>query len=301
MRVTQTHTYHFKLGIREESAMAGPPLSRFAGCAVKVALAAAMLTLAVSAQASPQSQRLIGEGRALLTKGNVDGALAKFDAAAKADPNDADALYFQGAALTRLMRHGQALTRLQAAQQKDLKKAGMDFEVGWALLGTDRFGDAIRRLQAYDRAKPGVGKTSELLGRAHMGLKQYDQAEAYLKEAIRRDGTTFATMGLGVTYELIRQDNDSLTVGYMLHSDLNGENDTHGADLLDNRWFAEYDHRFSDRWVGLRLRRRRGLRVRSPSASVRRGRGGGLHADLERLPRSQQRGGPVWVGLRPGR
>lgn len=284
MRVTQTHTYHFKLGIREESAMAGPTLSRFAGCAVKVALAAAMLTLAVSAQASPQSQRLIGEGRALLTKGNVDGALAKFDAAAKADPNDADALYFQGAALNRLMRHGQALARLQAAQQNGLKKAGMDFEMGWALLGTDRFGDAIRRLQAYDRAKPGVGKTSELLGRAHMGLKQYDQAEAYLKEAIRRDGTTFATMGLGVTYELIRQDNDSLTVGYMLHSDLNGENDTHGADLLDNRWFAEYDHRFSDRWVGLRLRRRRGLRVRSPSASVRRGRGGGLHADLERLP-----------------
>lgn len=243
------------------------------------------------------------------------------------------------------MRHGQALARLQAAQQNGLKKAGMDFEMGWALLGTDRFGDAIRRLQAYDRAKPGVGKTSELLGRAHMGLKQYDQAEAYLKEAIRRDpgltissqfhlamldaarddqagvtrhldrmtgavqamadvrrgpapgqppaapgeekpwhvslmlgggynsnavvggdsglpagaplpgdirrdGTTFATMGLGVTYELIRQDNDSLTVGYMLHSNLNGENDTHGADLLDNRWFAEYDHRFSDRWVG---------------------------------------------------
>jgi Tfp pilus assembly protein PilF len=323
--------------------MAGPTLSRFEGCAVKVALAAVVLTLAVSAQASPQSQRLIGEGTALLAKGNTDGALAKFDAAAKADPNDAGAPYYQGAALNRLARHAEALPKLQAAQGKGLKTPGLDLEMGWALLGTNRFGDAIRRLRAYDAAKPGVGKTSELLGRAHMGLKQYDQAEACLKEAIRRDagltissqfylamlaaarndgagvtghldrmagaieemanvrggppgqpaapdedkpwnitlmlgsgynsnalaggdsglpagaplpggirrdGTTFATMGLGTTYELIREDNDSLTVGYTLQSDLHGENDTHGADLLSNYWFAEYDHRFDDRLVG---------------------------------------------------
>jgi len=323
--------------------MARPTLStRFVGHAVSVLLATVVLTLAVSAQASPQSQRLIGEGTALLTKGNTDGALAKFDAAAKADPNDAGALYFQGAALNRLARHAEALPKLQAAQGKGLKKPGLDLEMGWALLGTNRFADAIRRLRAYDAAKPGVGKTSELLGRAHMGLKQYDQADACLKEAIRRDagltissqfylamvaaarndgagvtghldrmagaivemadvrggppgqpaapdekpwnitlvlgggynsnalaggdsglpagmplpggirrdGTTFATMGLGATYELINQENDALTVGYTLQSDLHGENDTHGADLMSNYWFAEYDHRFTDRLVG---------------------------------------------------
>jgi len=325
--------------------MARPTLStRVVGRAVNVLLAAVVLTLAVSAQASPQSQRLIGEGRALLAKGDTDGALATFDAAANADPNDAGALYFQGAALNRLSRHAEALPKLQAAQGKGAKTPGLDLEMGWALLGTNRFADAIGRLQAYDAAKPGVGKTSELLGRAHMGLKQYDQADACLKEAIRRDagltissqfylamlaaarndgagvtghldrmadalegmadvrggppgqppaepgedkpwhitlmlgggynsnaiaagdsglpggaplpgdirrdGTTFATMGLGATYELINQENDALTVGYTLQSDLHGENDTHGADLMSNYWFAEYDHRFTDRLFG---------------------------------------------------
>ena len=318
--------------------------TRVVGRAVNVLLAAVVLTLAVSAQASPQSQRLIGEGRALLAKGDTDGALATFDAAANADPNDAGALYCQGAALNRLSRHAEALPKLQAAQGKGAKTPGLDLEMGWALLGTNRFADAIGRLQAYDAAKPGVGKTSELLGRAHMGLKQYDQADACLKEAIRRDagltissqfylamlaaarndgagvtghldrmadalegmadvrggppgqppaepgedkpwhitlmlgggynsnaiaagdsglpggaplpgdirrdGTTFATMGLGATYELINQENDALTVGYTLQSDLHGENDTHGADLMSNYWFAEYDHRFTDRLFG---------------------------------------------------
>jgi len=314
-----------------------------------VCLTAALVVSPGAALASPDSQRLVGEGIKQLGQENLKVALQTFNAAAKADPDDAVAIYYHGAVLNRLGRHGEALPQLQAAEKKGLKKPGLDFEIGWALLRANHFSEAVKRLKAYEKAKPGSGMACELLGQAYTSLGYLDDAEAMFKQAlkrnpqlepnvrtelaiverlrgnkagesrelrrllheypnspvsqalsmtlereqagaptdaapdkpwrlnfilgtgynsnvlsvgnsglpggaplpgdIRRDGSTFATMGFGASYELVRTEEDALTVGYTLQSDLHGENDTHTGNLMSNYWFAEYDRRLDDNTV----------------------------------------------------
>lgn len=53
------------------------------------------------ATASPESHQLIVQGAADLKGEKYDEALKKFEAASKTDPKDAEAVFFQGAALNR--------------------------------------------------------------------------------------------------------------------------------------------------------------------------------------------------------
>lgn len=153
-----------------------------------VCVVSAAFVLATSlAIASPESRRLIEEGATSLSAAKYDEALKRFEAAAAADPNDAEALFFQGVALNRLGRAPDALARIRQARAQGAKHGDLAFESGWALLGVRRWQDAVTQLEAYERARPGRGKTSEFLGRAYLGLKQYDKAEAQFREAMRRD------------------------------------------------------------------------------------------------------------------
>jgi tetratricopeptide (TPR) repeat protein len=154
-------------------------------CAVGVA--ACVLGLRAIAAASPQSHQLVLTGHADLNAGKYQEALKKFDAAIKADPNDAEAVYFSGAALNRLGRFDAALSRLQGAFAMGYRQPGLAFDSGWALLRLGHWAEAIAQLEYFERNIGGRGKTSEFLGQAYLGLRQYDQAEAKLKEAIQRD------------------------------------------------------------------------------------------------------------------
>jgi tetratricopeptide (TPR) repeat protein len=154
-------------------------------CAVGVA--ACVLGLRAIAAASPQSHQLVLMGHADLNAGNYQEALKKFDAAIKADPSDAEAVYFSGAALNRAGKFEDALSRLQGAFAMGYRQPGLAFDSGWALLRLGHWTEAIAQLEYFERNIPGRGKTSEFLGQAYLGLRQYDQAEAKLKEAIQRD------------------------------------------------------------------------------------------------------------------
>jgi tetratricopeptide (TPR) repeat protein len=154
-------------------------------CAVGVA--ACVLGLCAIAAASPQSHQLVLMGHADLNAGNYAESLKKFDAAIRADPNDGEALYFEGAALNRLGRFNEALARLEKAFSLGFKGPGLSFDTGWALLRLGRWIDAVVQLEQFERLFPGRAKTSEFLGQAYLGLKQYDRAEAKLIETIQRD------------------------------------------------------------------------------------------------------------------
>ena len=143
--------------------------------------------------ASQTSSDLVARGAAALARQDYSAALTAFDAAAKADPSDAEAAFFQGVALNRLGRHAEALARLERAAKGPSPHADLAFETGWALLGLDRWREAIAQLERHEKAQPGRGQTSEFLGRAHLGLGEYDKAEAELKEATRRDPNLQAT------------------------------------------------------------------------------------------------------------
>lgn len=163
--------------------MIGLPFKRF-----PLLLATALIfSLPCIVTASPESRQLILQGHADMAAGNYEESLKKFGAASKADPKDAEALYFEGAALNRLGRFEDALSRLERAGTTGYKGPGLVFDTGWALLRLGRWIDAVVQLEQFEKTIPGRGKTSEFLGQAYFGLKQYDRAEAKLKEAIQRD------------------------------------------------------------------------------------------------------------------
>ena len=89
--------------------------------------------------------------------------------------------------MNRLGRPKEALERLEKASSMGYKGPGLAFDTGWALLGLRRWIDAIVQLENFEKAVPGRGKTSEYLGRAYLGLREYDKAESKLQEAIQRD------------------------------------------------------------------------------------------------------------------
>lgn len=141
----------------------------------------------VDAAASPESRELIRQGVADLKEKKFDEALKKFEAANKADPKDAEAVFFMGVALNRLGRHPAASFLLEDAAARGFSHPDLDFESGWALLGSGQFKQAAERLERYEQAHPGRGQTSEFLGRAYLALGDLDKAEAKLKEAVERD------------------------------------------------------------------------------------------------------------------
>jgi len=156
-------------------------------CVALAGMFVCILALCDVAAGSPESRQLILQGHADMAAGNYEESLKKFAAATKADPKDTEAVYFEGAALNRMGRFEEALSRLEKSGGAGFKGPGLAFDTGWALLRLGRWIDSIVQLEQFEKAVPGRGKTSEFLGQAYLGLKQYDRAEAKLKEAIQRD------------------------------------------------------------------------------------------------------------------
>ncbi|MBM4040176.1 MAG: tetratricopeptide repeat protein [Planctomycetes bacterium] len=170
---------------------AQPILRPVVGGALLAALACALAPLG---HASQDSSDLIALGAGALARQDYATALRVFNAAAEADPSDAEAAFFQGVALNRLGRYADALARLERAAKGPAPHADLAFETGWALLGLNRWREAAAQLEQFEKAHPGRGQTSEFLGRAFLGLGELDRAEAALKEALRRDPNLAATV-----------------------------------------------------------------------------------------------------------
>jgi predicted Zn-dependent protease len=182
-------------------------------CAVGVA--ACVLGLGAMAAASPQSHQLVLAGHADLNAGKYQEAVKKFDAAIKADPTDAEAVYFSGAALNRAGKFKDALARLQGAFAMGYRQPGLAFDSGWALLRLGYWTEAIAQLEFFERNIGGRGKTSEFMGQAYLGLKQYDQAEAKLKEAVQRDADLKPTVLLYLAMLERERKNPAAAEGYL--------------------------------------------------------------------------------------
>lgn len=157
----------------------------------------AILCLAASvAFASPESRQLVAQGVERLVKREFDAALKLFVDSAAADPADPLPVFFQGAALNRLGRPREALPLLLKADDNRSSHEDVDFEIGWAQLALGQYADAVARLEAYEKAFPGRAKTSEFLGRAYLGLGQFDKADIAFKLALFREPALLGTVGV---------------------------------------------------------------------------------------------------------
>lgn len=130
--------------------------SRFRwGHAVAASAAVWALAFPPGTAASPESRALVRQGAAELANRKFEEALRKFEAAVRADPADAQAVFFRGAALNRLGRHAEALPRLQEAAGLGSKHPDLPFELGWVLLGLGHWHAAIPHLERYEQSRPG--------------------------------------------------------------------------------------------------------------------------------------------------
>lgn len=161
---------------------------RYLALASAFVLVVTALSLAFSAAAaSPESRELIRQGVEALPGGKYEEALKHFDAATRADPADAEAVFFQGVALNRLGRHSAAFAGLKLAQAMGYTHPELAFELGWSLIGVGQWDEAIAEMERYEQASPGRGQTSEFLGRAYLGRREWEKAEAKFQEALQRD------------------------------------------------------------------------------------------------------------------
>lgn len=117
----------------------------------------------------------------------IDEALKKSSAALKADPKNFQALLTQGSALNRLGRHGEALEQLARAAKMGSTQPLLAFETGWSLMRLGMYREAIAQLEKYEKMNPGLGQTSEFIGRSHLFLNELDKADTKFKEALQRD------------------------------------------------------------------------------------------------------------------
>lgn len=92
----------------------------------------------------------ISQGVAELAAQRFEQALKKFDAAARAAPQDAEAVFFQGVVLNRLGRHAAALERLKRATAMGAAHPDLAFETGWSLVGLRRWPEASYGLAVAD-------------------------------------------------------------------------------------------------------------------------------------------------------
>ena len=117
----------------------------------------------------------------------VDEALKKSSATIKADPKNSQALLTQGSALNRLGRHGEALSKLAQAARLGSTHPALAFETGWSLMRLGMHPEAIAQLEKYEKMNPGLGHTSEFIGRSHLYMGELDKADAKFNEALKRD------------------------------------------------------------------------------------------------------------------
>jgi tetratricopeptide (TPR) repeat protein len=106
--------------------------------------------VAVNANASPRSAELLDRGSRQSGEGNIEQALASFDAAAREDPADPEAPFFIGVALSRLGRAEDALSQFARAEALGLNHSDLPFEKGWGGLaaGNNANAASARRARA---------------------------------------------------------------------------------------------------------------------------------------------------------
>ena len=152
------------------------------------AVGLALLAMAATVAASEQSELLYSRGLVALQEDDYAEALALFERAVQADPDDASALFYRGLTRGRMKDYEGAIADLRAAFARDpeLKEAAL--EIGVAYVQSGRYRAAIPWLEIAQKAEELDGQASLFLGIAQLRLDESAAARENFLRAAERDG-----------------------------------------------------------------------------------------------------------------
>jgi tetratricopeptide (TPR) repeat protein len=141
--------------------------------------------LASRAVASELSERLYSRGLVELHAERWNEALALFDQAAEADPNDAYALYYRGVTRGRLDDREGAIADFRAALELRPDLTPALGELGYLLGSTGRYEEALPLLERAAAADPANSRLALAHGVTLLRLRRLDEARARFERAGR--------------------------------------------------------------------------------------------------------------------
>ena len=128
-------------------------------------------------------------GAMLQAKGNLDAALAEYQAAVKLRPEDATGNNALGAALVAGGHPAQAVSYLQAALKSRADYFDAHYNLGFALALQNDFPGAVEQFQTALRLQPQDAAVEANLGAALAEMGRYADARAHFQHALLLDPT----------------------------------------------------------------------------------------------------------------
>lgn len=145
-------------------------------------------------------------GYAAYSTGDIDAALARFQAAVDAKPDDAEARNNLGQVMTRQKRAAEALPHFDEAIRLDPQKWAYRFNRARAHAELNQFPEAIADYRASADLFPEDYATHYNLGLVYMRTKQYPEAVGSLERAVSlAPGEASFLISLGTAYVGVEQ------------------------------------------------------------------------------------------------
>ncbi|MFN2425607.1 MAG: tetratricopeptide repeat protein [Candidatus Binatia bacterium] len=149
-----------------------------------VAAAVLMTCLAATPAAASESgraERLYTKGLAELHAGHTEAALALFEQAVVADPNDVHGLYYRALGYGHAGRYEDAVANLKVVVAADDPSIDRDrLELGYALYRLERYDEAVAELEIASRDGRSAGEATMLLGIVETRRGNHDAARTAL-------------------------------------------------------------------------------------------------------------------------
>jgi Tfp pilus assembly protein PilF len=181
---------------------------------MRLLLAALALSLPALAAAPLPDDALVTDGTNKFQAGDVEGALAAFEKAAKLAPKDPRPHFLRGAVLYQGKKNSaDAIVEYRAALALDGKLAAVHNELGALLMEQGKIDDAAAEYKAATAADPKLGEAWMNLGRAEWKRGQLEAALAAQKKAVAilaKDAD--ARVDLSITLRKLKKMSESLAV-----------------------------------------------------------------------------------------
>ncbi|MFM0726259.1 sulfotransferase [Paraburkholderia strydomiana] len=124
------------------------------------------------------------EGAACIARGELDAALACFEAACALDPSDAVNYERLAATLAALQRFPEAVDRYRDALMRNPSNADLHHGLGWTLEQMHRLEQAVDAYREAVRLNPGADGSNNNMGNCLQALGRFDEAHDAYRRAI---------------------------------------------------------------------------------------------------------------------